>query len=75
MIATAMGTVFLERLRFYQEIAEKASMEATLRQIKTGLQIRLAELIIAKGPGPGSGRHDRKRDRVTLAPIHRYRWS
>jgi type II secretory pathway pseudopilin PulG len=51
MIATALGTVFLERLRFYQEIAEKASMEATLRQIKTGLQIRLAELIIANRQG------------------------
>lgn len=36
MIAVALGTVFLERLRFYQEVAEKASMEATLRQIKTG---------------------------------------
>jgi hypothetical protein len=41
-----IGTAFLERLSFYQEIAEKAAMESTLRLIKTGLQVRLAELII-----------------------------
>lgn len=38
-------TAFLERLRFYQEMAEQAAMQATLSIIKTGLQIRLAELI------------------------------
>ena len=47
IIARLVGTVFLNRLRFYQEMAEKASMEYTLRIVKTGLQIRLAELIIA----------------------------
>jgi general secretion pathway protein G len=46
-----LGAVFLERLRFYQEMAEKAAMEATLRQIKTGLQIQLAVLIIANRQG------------------------
>jgi type II secretory pathway pseudopilin PulG len=47
VVAILLGTAFLERLRFYPEIAEKAAMESTLRQIKTGLQLRLAELIIA----------------------------
>ena len=40
------GTAFLERLYRYQELAEKAAMESTMRLLKTGLQIRLAELII-----------------------------
>lgn len=51
VVILLLGTVFLERLRFYQEMAEKAAMEATLRQIKTGLQIRLAELIIESRQG------------------------
>ncbi|HXF66692.1 MAG TPA: type II secretion system protein [Burkholderiales bacterium] len=42
----ALAAVLLNRLAFYQEMAEKAAMEATLRTIKTGLQIRLAELIL-----------------------------
>jgi general secretion pathway protein G len=37
----------LERLQRTQELAERAAMEATLRLIRTGLQIRLAELILA----------------------------
>ena len=51
VVVLLLGTAFLERLRFYQEMAEKAAMEATLRLIKTGLQIRLAELIIANRQG------------------------
>lgn len=42
----ALATVLLERLGRYQEMAERAAMEATLRLVKTGLQIRLAELIV-----------------------------
>lgn len=38
--------VLLDRLNYYQELAERAAMESTLRTIKTGLQIKLAELII-----------------------------
>ncbi|MBI3044748.1 MAG: prepilin-type N-terminal cleavage/methylation domain-containing protein [Betaproteobacteria bacterium] len=41
-----LATVLLQRLGYYQELAEKAAMDATVRLIKTGLQIRLAELII-----------------------------
>ncbi|MCC7484194.1 MAG: prepilin-type N-terminal cleavage/methylation domain-containing protein [Burkholderiales bacterium] len=45
-IIAAAATVLLERLRFYQEYAERVAMDATVRLVKTGLQIRLAELIV-----------------------------
>lgn len=47
VIISVLATVALHRLTVYQELAEKTAMESTLRIIKTGLQIRLAELIIA----------------------------
>ncbi len=37
--------IFLERLTFYQEAAEHARFESELQQFKTGLQLRMAELI------------------------------
>lgn len=37
--------VFLERLTFYQEAAEHARFESELQIFKTGLQLRMAELI------------------------------
>jgi general secretion pathway protein G len=37
--------VFLERLTFYQEAAEQARFESELQSFKTGLQLRMAELI------------------------------
>lgn len=43
--------VLLERLAFYQEMAERARFESTLQAYKTGLQIRLAELIIGRREG------------------------
>jgi prepilin-type N-terminal cleavage/methylation domain-containing protein len=46
IVASLLATVLLNRLAYYQELAEKAAMESTLRTIKTGLQIRLAELIV-----------------------------
>jgi general secretion pathway protein G len=51
VVVGAAGTVFLERLRLYQELAEKAAMESTVRLIKTGLQLRLAELIVTNRQG------------------------
>lgn len=47
LVIGVLATVLLNRLGFYQEMAEKAAMESTARVLKTGLQIRLAELIIA----------------------------
>lgn len=46
VIFSVVVTVLLNRLNFYQELAEKAKMESELRTIKTGLQIKLAELIV-----------------------------
>ena len=37
--------VFLERLTYYQEAAEHARFESELQIFKTGLQLRMAELI------------------------------
>jgi prepilin-type N-terminal cleavage/methylation domain-containing protein len=51
IVASVLATVLLNRLAFYQELAEKAAMESTLRTIKTGLQIRLAELIVTNRQG------------------------
>jgi prepilin-type N-terminal cleavage/methylation domain-containing protein len=42
----ALATALLERLRFYQGMAERAKMESELRTIKTGLQVQLAVLIV-----------------------------
>ena len=46
IIISVLAAVLLNRLGYYQEMAEKAAMESTLSTIKTGLQIRLAELIV-----------------------------
>ena len=47
-IVSVLAAVLLNRLTHYQELAEKAAMEYTLRTVKTGLQIRLAELIVTQ---------------------------
>lgn len=47
VIFSILAAVLLDRFSYYQELAEKAAMESMIRGIKTGLQIRLAELIIA----------------------------
>jgi prepilin-type N-terminal cleavage/methylation domain-containing protein len=47
LVFSVLVTVLLHRLAYYQELAEKAAMEATARILKTGLQIRLAQLIVA----------------------------
>lgn len=50
-LIAALAAVLLDRLAYYQEMAEKAAMDSTLRVLKTGLQIRLAELIIGNRQG------------------------
>ena len=39
-VVMVFAGVLLERLRFYQEAAEKAAMEYTVSTLKTALQIR-----------------------------------
>jgi general secretion pathway protein G len=51
LIFAVVATVLLERLAFYREALERAAMESTLSGIKTGLQVRLAELIITNREG------------------------
>lgn len=48
MVYAVVAALLLDRLDRYRELAEKAAMESTLRGIKTGLQVRLAELILAR---------------------------
>lgn len=45
-VLSVLLAVFLNRLTFYQEAAERAQFESTLQAYKTALQIRLAELIL-----------------------------
>lgn len=45
-VICVLAAVLLDRLGYYQEMAEKATMESTARIIKTGLQVQLAELIV-----------------------------
>jgi prepilin-type N-terminal cleavage/methylation domain-containing protein len=47
VIFSALITALLNRFHHFQELAERAAMESTVRLVKTGLQIRLAELILA----------------------------
>jgi type II secretory pathway pseudopilin PulG len=46
IIISVLAAVLLNRLGYYKEMLEKAAMESTLRNIKTGLQVQLAELIV-----------------------------
>lgn len=48
IVLSVVLTVFLQRLTFYQEAAERAQFEATLSIYKTALQLRLAELILER---------------------------
>jgi prepilin-type N-terminal cleavage/methylation domain-containing protein len=50
VIAVAVA-VLLNRLGYYQEMAEKAAMDSVVRAVKTGLQLRLAELIATQRQG------------------------
>jgi len=50
VVVTVIGVaaaLLMQRLFLYLELAEKASMESTVRVVKTGLQLRLAELILS----------------------------
>ncbi len=47
IVVCVLGAFALDRFLYYQERAEKAAMESTLALVKMGLQIHLAELIMA----------------------------
>ncbi|HEY6241866.1 MAG TPA: type II secretion system protein [Burkholderiales bacterium] len=45
-IVALCATLLLERLRFYQEAAEKAAMEYTVATMKSALQLRVAAMLV-----------------------------
>jgi len=45
-IIALCATLLFERLRFYQEAAEKATMEYTVAVVKSALQLRVAALLL-----------------------------
>ena len=45
-IIGVVGAVLLDRLRFYQEAAEKAAMENTVGVLKSALQLRVAAMLL-----------------------------
>ena len=47
VIASILSLFFYDRLRRYQALAEKQSMEMTVRNMRSGLQLRVAELMMA----------------------------
>lgn len=48
VLLSILLAVYLERLSYYQEATERAQFQATLQIYKTALQIRLAELMVAR---------------------------
>lgn len=51
VVLSIVLAVYFERLTFYQEAAERAQFQTTLQIYKTALQIRLAELMLARREG------------------------
>jgi prepilin-type N-terminal cleavage/methylation domain-containing protein len=45
-IVAVIAAVLLNRLRFYQEAAEKAAMESTVGVLKSALQLRVAAMLV-----------------------------
>lgn len=55
IVAGIAGLVAFDRFLYYQELAEKATVEATLASFKMGLQIRSAELAISNNQSQSGG--------------------
>jgi prepilin-type N-terminal cleavage/methylation domain-containing protein len=53
-IIALCATLLFERLRFYQEAAEKAAMEYTVAVVKSALQLRIAAMLL-RGEGKDIG--------------------
>jgi len=53
-IVALCSTLLFERLRFYQEAAEKATMEYTVAVVKSALQLRVAAMLL-RGDGGNIG--------------------
>lgn len=46
ILVAGLTLVLADRLRYYQELAEKTAMETTVRNIKSGLNLQIATLIM-----------------------------
>ena len=46
VIASVLAIILLNRLWYYQEIAEKTAMEMTVMNMRSGLRLRIAELMM-----------------------------
>ena len=55
IVVGVAGTIAANRFFYYQELAEKATMDATLASFKMGLQIRSAELAISNNQSQAGG--------------------
>ena len=47
LVVGILAAILLDRLYFYQEMAEKARMEYTISRIKSGLRLRMAGMLVA----------------------------
>lgn len=67
VVAVVIGVlvaVFLDRVLFYQEQVEKVVMETTVRNIRSGLRLRLADMVI----------HNRRSEILLLAGENPINW-
>ena len=46
VLASVLAIILLNRLWYYQEIAEKTAMEMTVMNMRSGLRLRIAELMM-----------------------------
>ena len=46
VIASVLAIILLNRLWYYQEVAEKAAMEMTVMNMRSGLRLRIADLMM-----------------------------
>lgn len=46
IIASVLGGVLLDRLQYYQDYAEKTAMDVTVRNMRNGLRLQVADLMM-----------------------------
>lgn len=64
IVISVLATVLFDRLQRYQELAEKTAMEITIMNLRSGLRLRVAELMI----------QDRMQEIASLAQENPVKW-
>lgn len=64
LLVSILGGVLLDRLLLYQEMGEKTAMETTVINLRTGLRLSIAELML----------NDRMQDIGVLAEMNPVKW-